>query len=103
MASPQQPVFKMSFGEKKWVRVYVKEADLGKIYEGQTASVLIDSQKEHPIGGTVGYISDTAEFTPKMVQTDELRPSLLYEVRVMVEDTDNVLRMGMPAAVRIDI
>ena len=101
MASPSAPVFKLSLLDKKWVRVYVSEKDLGRIYEGQAAEVCIDSQKDKPIAGQIGYISDTAEFTPKTVQTDELRTSLVYEVRVYVTDEDNVLRLGMPATVKI--
>ena len=102
MASPSAPVFKLSLLDKKWVRVYVSERDLGKIYEGQTASVTIDSQKD-PVPGQIGYIAETAEFTPKTVQTDELRTALVYEVRVYVDDPDNVLRMGMPATVKVDL
>ena len=103
MASPQQPVFKISLNTKKWVRAYVKESDLGRIYEGQSAKVYIDSNSNKPISGQIGYISSTAEFSPKTVQTDELRTALLYEVRVYVTDEDNVLRMGMPATVKIDL
>ena len=102
MASPSAPVFKLSMLNKKWVRVYVSEKDLGKIYEGQEASVSIDSQKE-PVRGQIGYIAETAEFTPKTVQTDELRTALVYEVRVYVDEPDNVLRMGMPATVKVDL
>lgn len=102
MASPSSPVFKLSMTSKKWVRVYVKETDLGKIHEGQKAEVYIDSQKQ-PIPGQIGYIADTAEFTPKNVQTDELRTALVYEVRVYVDDPENVLRLGMPATVKIDL
>ncbi len=98
MASANKPVFLLSIDTKKWVRVYVPETRLGELYEGKTARVHIDSQKE-TLKGQVGYISDTAEFTPKNVQTEELRTSLLYEVRVMVDDPDNVLRLGMPATV----
>ncbi|MCI7330878.1 MAG: HlyD family efflux transporter periplasmic adaptor subunit [Selenomonadaceae bacterium] len=102
MASPSAPVFKLSLLDKKWVRAYVSETDLGKIYEGQAALVSIDSQKE-PVQGQIGYISDTAEFTPKNVQTDELRTALVYEIRVYVDDPDNVLRMGMPATVKVNL
>ena len=102
MASPSAPVFKLSMLNKKWVRVYVSEKDLGKIYEGQEASVSIYSQKE-PVRGQIGYIAETAEFTPKTVQTDELRTALVYEVRVYVDEPDNVLRMGMPATVKVDL
>ena len=103
MASPQKPVFLISLNTKKWVRVYVKESDLGKLHEGSQASVYIDSFPNHAIQGQVGYISGTAEFTPKNVETKDLRSALLYEVRVYVEDPDNLLRMGMPATVKIKL
>ena len=103
MASPSTPVFNLSLLDKKWVRAYVKEDDLGRIYEGQSAKVYIDSQKEKPLTGQIGYIADTAEFTPKTVQTDELRTALVYEVRVYVDDDANVLRLGMPATVKIEL
>lgn len=103
MASPQRPVFRISLDTKKWVRVYVAEPDLGKIHEGEAADVYIDSYPDKPVNGTIGYISSTAEFTPKSVQTNELRTALLYEVRVYVDDKDNVLRMGMPATVKIKL
>lgn len=103
MASPSLPVFKISIHDKKWVRAYVKETDLARVFEGQKATIYIDSLPDKGIGGQVGFISSTAEFTPKTVQTDDLRTNLLYEVRVYVDDVDNVLRMGMPATVRLDI
>lgn len=103
MAGSTAPVFKISLLDKKWVRVYVKETDLGKIYEGQDAQVYIDSQPEKPLTGQVGYIASTAEFTPKTVQTDDLRTALVYEVRIYVDDENNVLRLGMPATVRIEV
>ena len=102
MASPQKPVFRISLNSKKWVRVYVKEGDLGKIHEGSKAEIYIDSDKE-PVKGQIGYISSTAEFTPKNVETSELRTALLYEVRVYVDDNGNRLRMGMPATVKVKL
>jgi HlyD family secretion protein len=80
--------------------VYVSETDLGKVKPGMQARVTTDSHPDQPISGTVGYISSVAEFTPKSVQTEELRTSLVYEVRVLVEDDANVLRLGQPATVR---
>lgn len=99
MASPQKPVFLITVNDKKWIRAYVSEVQLGKVQPGQQAQVIIDSYPDQPLTGSVGYISDTAEFTPKTVQTPELRSSLLYEVRVYVDDPRNVLRLGMPATV----
>jgi HlyD family secretion protein len=63
--------------------------------------VTTDSQPGEAIAGKVGYISSVAEFTPKTVQTEELRSSLVYEIRVMVEDKQDRLRLGMPATVRL--
>lgn len=102
MAGPSSPVFKISLLDKKWVRVYAGETDLPKIYEGQPATVYLDGTKD-TLTGQVGYISDTAEFTPKTVQTEELRTALVYEVRVYVDDADNRLRLGMPATVKISL
>ncbi|WP_243632520.1 efflux RND transporter periplasmic adaptor subunit [Veillonella sp. AF13-2] len=103
MASPNTPVFKLAENTKKWVRVYVNERDLGKIYNGMDANVTTDTYKNEPIHGTIGYISSVAEFTPKSVETEDVRTTLVYEVRVYVDDPDNRLRLGMPATVSIDI
>ena len=103
MAFPQKPVYRISLNSKKWVRVYVPETDLGKIHEGSKAEVYIDSDPKNGIEGQVGYISSTAEFTPKNVETSELRTALLYEVRVYVTDPENRLRMGMPATVQVKL
>lgn len=101
MASPQRAVYALAITDPKWVRVYVNETQLGLIKPGQSASVFTDSHPQQPVEGHIGYISDVAEFTPKAVQTEELRTALVYEVRVLVEDKDNRLRLGMPATVRI--
>lgn len=99
MATPQKPVYALAITRPKWVRVYVNEPDLGKVKPGQSARVTTDSAPDRPITGKVGYISSVAEFTPKAVQTEELRTSLVYEVRVVVEDNDDALRLGQPATV----
>ncbi len=101
MASPQRPVYSIAITDPKWVRIYVNEVNLGRIKEGQKADVVIDSQPDKKIPGQIGYIAEVAEFTPKNVQTEDLRTSLVYEVRVLVHDTENVLRLGMPATVYI--
>ena len=101
MASPALPVYTLSLTDKKWVRAYISERDLGRVKEGQAAAVYIDSFPEEAIRGQVGYISATAEFTPKTVQTEELRTALVYEVRIYVEDRENRLRLGMPATVKV--
>lgn len=102
LATPQRPVFSIAIAHPKWVRAYVSESDLGRVNVGMRASVSIDSAPDHAIDGSVGFISSTAEFTPKTVQTEELRTSLVYEVRIFVQDDADRLRLGMPATVRID-
>ena len=99
MASPSKAVYMIGLENTKWVRAYISEKRLGEVKEGMEATVTIDSFPNQPIKGQVGYISNTAEFTPKSVQTEELRSSLLYEIRIYVNDDNNVLRMGMPATV----
>lgn len=99
MASPQKPVFTLAITDPKWVRAYVSETDLGRIRSGETASIAVDSFPNRRFDGWIGFISPVAEFTPKAVQTEELRTSLVYEIRVFVEDPDDNLRLGMPATV----
>lgn len=101
MATPQRPVFALALTQPKWVRIYVGETSLGKVRPGMAARVVTDSHPDQPIAGKVGYIASVAEFTPKSVQTEELRSSLVYEVRVLVEDPQDMLRLGQPATVQL--
>jgi HlyD family secretion protein len=101
MASPQKPVFSLAITDPKWVRAYVSEPDLGRIHQGMAATIAVDSFSQHGFDGWVGFISPVAEFTPKTVQTEELRTSLVYEVRVFVKDPSDQLRLGMPATVYV--
>lgn len=103
MASPQRPVFSLAITKPKWVRAYVTEVDLGLIHPGMAASIITDSHPGEALSGKVGYISSVAEFTPKIVQTEELRTSLVYETRILVDDPQDRLRLGMPATVRLHL
>jgi HlyD family secretion protein len=103
MASPQKPVFTLAITDPKWVRAYVSETDLGKIRTGEIANVGVDSFPNRRFEGWIGFISPVAEFTPKAVQTEELRSSLVYEVRVFVKDPADELRLGMPATVHLPL
>jgi HlyD family secretion protein len=103
MASPQRPVFTLAITDPKWVRAYVTEVDLGRIKPGMAATLATDSHPDQPLAGKVGYISSVAEFTPKTVQTEELRSSLVYEIRVLADDKEDRLRLGMPVTVRLSL
>lgn len=102
MASPQRPVLALAVTSSKWARIYVDESSLGQVKPGQTAQLSVDSMPGRTLAGRVGYISSVAEFTPKSVQTEVLRTSLVYEVRVLVDDPDDVLRLGQPVTVRLE-
>jgi membrane fusion protein PltH len=101
MASPQRPVFSLAIVDPKWVRAYVPEPDLGKIHMGEAAAVDIDSFPGRKFEGWIGFISPIAEFTPKSVETTDLRTSLVYEIRVFVKDPFDVLPLGAPATVHL--
>ena len=103
MASPQRPVFSLAITDPKWVRAFISEPDLGKIKPGMPAAVVVDSFADRRFEGWIGFISPIAEFTPKTVQTEELRTSLVYEVRVFVKDPADELRLGMPASVYLQL
>ena len=103
MASPQRPVFSLAITDPKWVRAFISEPDLGKTKPGMPAAVVVDSFADRRFEGWIGFISPVAEFTPKTVQTEELRTSLVYEVRVFVKDPADELRLGMPASVYLQL
>jgi HlyD family secretion protein len=100
-ADPRAPVFTLARMDPKWVRVYVPETELGHVKPGMTATVHTDSHPGKAYEGWVGFVSPTAEFTPKNVETIELRSALVYETRVFVRDPENELRLGMPATVQV--
>jgi HlyD family secretion protein len=103
MASPQRPVFTIAITNPKWVRAYVSEPDLAKIRKDMPVTITVDSFPNEPFDGWIGFISSVAEFTPKTVQTEELRSSLVYEVRVFIKDPKNRLPLGMPATVHVPL
>lgn len=103
MVTPQIPVFTLARTNPVWVRSYAPETVLGKLTLGMTADVSTDSYPDKTYRGWVGFISPTAEFTPKNVETSELRTRLVYQVRVYVCNPQDELRLGMPATVSIPL
>jgi HlyD family secretion protein len=84
-----------------WIRTYVDEKDLGRIYPGMKALVYTDTNPEKPYEGQIGFVSPVAEFTPKTVETRELRTDLVFRLRVVVQQPDKYLRQGLPVTVRL--
>lgn len=96
-----EPVYAVSVDNPVWVRTYIDEPDLGLIYPGQAALVYTDSRPDKPYKGHVGYISPQAEFTPKNVESTQLRTDLVYRLRIIIDNTDKGLRQGMPVTVKL--
>jgi len=103
MASPQKPVYTLALTDPLWVRAYVGETELGHVQPGMRAEVHTDTFPDRAYKGWIGYVSPTAEFTPKSVQTRDVRTDLVYQVRVMVCNPRGELRLGMPATVTIPL
>ena len=101
IVAPGETAYTLSLDRPVWVRAYVPEPELGLIRPGQPVQVLTDTRPDRPYRGQIGFISPVAEFTPKSVETPELRTDLVYRLRVVVEDADPGLRQGMPVTVRI--
>jgi len=97
----QTPVYVLALTDPVWARTYVAGPDLGRVVPGMEAEVFTDSAPDRPYGGWVGFISPVAEFTPKTVETREIRSSLVYRLRVYVRNPDNGLRQGMPVTIRL--
>jgi len=102
MAGPNAPVITLSLTDPKWVRAYVSEPNLGQIRQGMAAKVISDSYPQDPFSGWIGFISPVAEFTPRSVETVDLRSKLVYEVRVFVKDPKDRLRLGAPVTVMLN-
>lgn len=100
---PGETVLALTLTSPVWVRAYVDERDLGLIRPDMPAQVITDSTPDHPYTGKIGFISPTAEFTPKSVETRERRTDLVYRLRVVVDNPDGGLRQGMPVTVRVEL
>lgn len=106
--SKGQIVYSMSKTKPVWIRAYINETDLGNIKYGQTVKVYTDTVNpktgtKREYKGYIGYISPVAEFTPKTVQSTDLRTSLVYRIRVYIDDIDDYLRQGMPTTIKVDL
>ena len=101
MVTPQSPVFTLALDNPVWVRAFLPEKSLGQIRLGMQAWIRSDSFPGQRFSGWVGFISPTAEFTPKSVETTELRTELMYRVRIYACNPEHRLRLGMPVTVEI--
>ena len=103
MVASQSTVYSLSLDAPVYVRAYVGEADLGRIAPGTRVRVRSDSSAK-VYQGQIGFISPRAEFTPKTVETTELRTDLVYRLRIVIDEAnaDAALRQGMPVTIEVD-
>lgn len=94
-----QTVYTLTLTDPLWLRAYVDEPNLGRVKPGMPVKILVDAAPGKSFSGTVGFISPTAEFTPKTVETREVRTALVYRLRVQAQDPENVMRQGMPVTI----
>jgi HlyD family secretion protein len=103
IVQPTDTVLVLSLDDPVRVRAYVAEPLLGRVVPGMEVEILTDSAPERPYRGRIGFVSPVAEFTPKTVETPELRTDLVYGLRITVEDADEGLRQGMPVTIRLPL
>ena len=100
IVQPGETVLTLALTQPVRVRAYIAEPDLPQIKPGMAVRVSVDgSEKTWP--AKIGFISPTAEFTPKTVQTEELRADLVYRLRLIVDDPKGELRQGQPVTVTV--
>jgi HlyD family secretion protein len=102
VVAPGQSIVRIAKTSQPWVRAYLNETQLGKVRVGQTAQVKIDGAPDKTFSGKLTFISPVAEFTPKTVETKELRVDLVYRIKVEVENPDGILKIGMPVDVLLE-
>lgn len=102
MVASNTPVYSLSLRDPVYVRAYVSEPNLGRIAPGAKVRVYTDSS-DNAYHGQIGFISPRAEFTPKTVETTDLRTDLVYRLRVVISGAGEGLRQGMPVTVDVDL
>ncbi len=101
VVNPGNPVYTLSVASPVWIRAYVDEPNLSDVHYGMPAEITTDSKNGLMYTGHIGFISPMAEFTPKTVQSTELRTDLVYRLRVYADNPDNRLKQGMPVTVKL--
>lgn len=99
VVNPGNPIYSLSITSPVWIRAFVPEPYLGIVYPGMPAEIHTDTKNGPVYTGHVGFISPVAEFTPKTVETTQLRTDLVYRLRIYADNPDSGLRQGMPVTV----
>jgi HlyD family secretion protein len=103
VVAPGSPVVTLADLDHIWLRAYIAETDLGRIHWGQEAIVTTDTYPGKQYHGRISFISPSAEFTPKSVQTYKERVTLVYRIKIEIDNLNHELKPGMPADANIDL
>lgn len=103
VVEPSVPIYTVSIKSPVWIRAFVNEPNLARIYPGMEGEVYTDTPGKPVYKGQIGFISPVAEFTPKTVETTDLRTDLVYQLRVVINHPDKWLRQGMPVTVKLKL
>ncbi len=103
MVSAGQSAYSMYQTTPILVRAFISETQLGKVWVGMKAKVYMDAYPGEPIDAAVNFISQTSEFTPKQVQTEDMRLNLVYRIKLLVpENPQDRLKNGMPVSILLE-
>jgi HlyD family secretion protein len=100
---PGSPVVTLDDLDHIWLRAYIAEPDLGRIRWGQDATITTDSFPGKQYHGRISFISPDAEFTPKSVQTYTERVTLVYRIKIDIDNPNHELKPGMPADAHLQL
>ena len=103
LALPGVTVMTFARLEQVTLRLFVAEADVGRLQVGQMTRVYVDAYPGEVFSGAVTYISSQAEFTPRNVQTREERTHLVFAISISLDNSDRRLKPGMPAEAEITV
>lgn len=103
VVSPGSPVITLADLDHVWLRAYIAETDLGRIHFGQSATITTDTYPGKQYHGHISFISSSAEFTPKSVQTYKERVTLVYRIKIDIDNPNHELKPGMPADAHIEL
>lgn len=103
LAGPGVAIFTLDDLDHPWLRAYVNEQDIGRVRLGEAVQVVTDSYPGKRYQGRISFISPEAEFTPKTVETNAERVTLVYRIRIEVANPTHELLPGMPADATIEL
>jgi HlyD family secretion protein len=103
VVSPGTPIVTIADVDHLWMRGYLNETDLGRVRWGQPATVRTDTYPGKAYPGRISFISSQAEFTPKSVETYKERVTLVYRIKIELENQNHELKPGMPADAALDL